>query len=71
MDKRCLIERHLETARIVTTAQRTTYRRIDKKQPTNPQTVTRIDCPTNRLTDRQTDGLTDRRTNRPTDQPTD
>lgn len=52
MDKRCLIERHLETARIVTTAQRTTYRRIDKKKkPTNPQTVTRIDCPTNRLTD--------------------
>ena len=68
MDKRCLIERHLETARIVTTAQRTTYRRIDKKkQPTNPQTVTRIDCPTNRLTDLQTYRPTDRRTDRPTD----
>lgn len=42
MDKRCLIERHLETARIVTTAQRTTYRRIDKKknnQPTHKQSL--------------------------------
>lgn len=38
MDKRCLIERHLETARIVTTAQRTTYRRIDKKKTTNQPT---------------------------------
>lgn len=64
MDKRCLIERHLETARIVTTAQTDNIQaNRQKKQPTNPQTVTRIDCPTN--------GLTDRRTNRPTDQPTD
>ena len=41
MDRRCLIERHLETARIVTTAQRTTYRRIDKKnnQPTHKQSL--------------------------------
>ena len=42
-----------------------------KKQPTNPQTVTRIDCPTNRLTDWQTYRLTDRQTNRPTDWQTD
>ena len=49
-----------------------------QKQPTNPQTVTRIDCPTNRLTDLQTDrptdwqtdGLTDRPTNRLIDRPT-
>lgn len=52
MDKRCLIERHLETARIVTTAQTDNIQaNRQKKQPTNPQTVTRIDCPTNRLTD--------------------
>ena len=45
--------------------------RQKKKQPTNPQTVTRIDCPTNRLTDLQTDRPTDRRTDRPTDRQTD
>lgn len=68
MDKRCLIERHLETARIVTTAQRTTYRRIDKKkQPTNSHSDRLSDQQTDRLTDLQTYRPTDRRTDRPTD----
>lgn len=71
MDKRCLIERHLETARIVTTAQRTTYRRIDRKkitnQPTNSHSDRLSDQQTDRLTDLQTYRPTDRRTDRPTD----
>lgn len=67
MDKRCLIERHLETARIVTTAQTDNIQANRQKKTTNQPTNSHSD----RLSDQQTDGLTDLQTYRPTDQRTD